>query len=46
VDRHLLDALQHGLPDCAGVAMGLERLQMVYDNADDIGAVTTFTFDT
>ena len=46
VDRRLLDALQHGLPDCAGVAMGLERLQMVYDNADDIGAVTTFTFDT
>lgn len=45
VDQHLLDALEHGLPACAGVAMGLERLQMVYDNADDIAEVITFTFD-
>lgn len=45
VDQHLLEALGHGLPACAGVAMGLERLQMVYDNTDDIGDVLTFTVD-
>lgn len=45
VDQYLLEALGHGLPECAGVALGLERLQMVYDNTDDIGDVITFTFD-
>lgn len=45
VDQNLLEALGEGLPSCAGVAMGLERLQMVYDNTDDIGDVITFSFD-
>lgn len=45
VDAGLLEALEHGLPACAGVAMGLERLQMVYDNTDDIGNVITFRYD-
>ncbi len=27
-DPHLLDAMQNGLPDCSGVAMGVERLLM------------------
>lgn len=45
VDQHFLEALGHGLPACAGVALGLERLQMVHDNADDIGDVITFSFD-
>ena len=44
-DRQLIDALESGLPDCAGVAVGLERLQMVLDKTDDIGDVTTFAFD-
>lgn len=44
-DEWLLAAMQHGLPACAGVAMGLERLQMVYDDTDDIRDVITFAFD-
>jgi len=41
-DRHLVDALHAGLPDCAGVAVGVERLQMVLDGTDDIRDVVTF----
>lgn len=29
IDRRFLEALRRGLPDCAGVALGLERLLMV-----------------
>lgn len=42
VDEALLAALEAGLPQCAGVALGLERLQMVLDNTDDIRDVVTF----
>jgi lysyl-tRNA synthetase class 2 len=45
VDTTLLDALAAGLPPCAGVAMGLERLQMVHDRTEDIRDVITFPFD-
>lgn len=45
VDTALLAALQHGLPACAGVAMGLERLQMLHDQTDDIRNVITFAFE-
>jgi lysyl-tRNA synthetase class 2 len=38
----LLAALEHGLPDCAGVAVGFERLQMIHEQTDDIGDVVTF----
>ena len=44
VDRLLLDALRSGLPPCAGVAMGLERLQMLHDSAEDMRDVVTFDF--
>ena len=43
VDESLLAALDAGLPDCAGVAIGMERLQMLLDQTDDIGDVVTFT---
>ncbi len=42
IDEALLAALEAGLPQCAGVALGLERLQMVLDNTDDIRDVVTF----
>jgi lysyl-tRNA synthetase class 2 len=45
-DKSLLAALESGLPACAGVAMGLERLQMMHDKTDDIRDVITFAFET
>lgn len=41
-DEFLLSALQHGLPACAGVAVGFERLHMLYENAASIDKVVTF----
>jgi elongation factor P--beta-lysine ligase len=38
--------LQAGLPECAGVSVGLERLHMVLDQAEDIGDVITFMTQT
>lgn len=42
LDEHLLAALGHGLPDCAGVALGFDRLVMVAAGAADIAAVQAF----
>jgi lysyl-tRNA synthetase class 2 len=44
-DKTLIAALEYGLPDCAGVAIGFERLQMVFDKTDDIRDVMTFAFE-
>ena len=44
IDDAFLAALQHGMPGCAGVAVGIERLQMVLDGTDDIADVLTFRF--
>lgn len=44
-DELLLCALESGLPACAGVAMGVERLQMIHDGTDNISNVVTFTFE-
>ena len=43
-DTTLLAALDSGLPQCAGVAMGFERLQMIHANSDDIREVISFSF--
>lgn len=45
-DESLLAALEAGLPACAGVAVGLERVHMVLDQADDIRDVITFATET
>ena len=42
-DALLLAALGSGLPDCAGVAVGIERLHMLYDQTDNIDDVVTFS---
>lgn len=43
IDQHLLSALSSGLPDCAGVALGLDRLHMVLGNHDHIHRVIPFS---
>jgi len=42
IDEYLLEALSYGLPDCSGVAMGLERLLMIICNETDIEKVLLF----
>ena len=44
-DTRLLAALDHGLPDCAGVAVGFDRLVMLALGADHIQDVIAFPTD-
>jgi len=43
IDKNFMAALEYGLPPCAGVAIGLDRLLMIRCDSDDIHDVTTFT---
>lgn len=42
IDPNFLAALAAGLPKCAGIAVGLDRLLMILTENDDINNVTTF----
>lgn len=44
-DRHLIAALAHGLPECAGVALGLDRLLMLLRGLPDVAATMAFAGD-
>ena len=44
IDQRLLDAQKHGLPDCAGVAVGLDRLLMLALGAKNIEQVMSFSW--
>lgn len=44
-DPCLLAAMDHGLPDCSGVAMGVERLLMAQQGASRIDQVQTFPWE-
>lgn len=45
IDQNLLQALESGLPKCAGVALGVDRLLMIALKKNRIGKVITFTTD-
>ena len=44
-DQFLLDAMASGMPDCAGVAMGVDRLLMHALGEDKISAVLAFDWE-
>ena len=42
LDADFINALRAGLPECAGVAVGFDRLLMLHEDQSDIGAVSNF----
>ena len=45
IDERLLAAHRHGLPECAGVALGVDRLLAVKLRAADLGETISFGWD-
>ncbi|AJQ94390.1 EF-P lysine aminoacylase EpmA [Gynuella sunshinyii] len=45
VDKLMLDALENGLPDCAGIAMGIDRLIMIACHSRNIKEVLSFSWE-
>ena len=43
-DQHLIAALEFGLPECAGVALGVDRLLMAIGACNTINEVTAFPY--
>jgi lysyl-tRNA synthetase class 2 len=42
IDNYLIDAMNHGMPDCSGIAVGLDRLLMVLLDGENINELLTF----
>lgn len=45
IDERLIAALEHGLPKCAGVAIGIDRLLMFKTNANALQEVMSFAWE-
>ena len=45
IDYYFLDALKQGLPECVGIAVGIDRLLMIMTGAEGIGDVLTFPIE-
>jgi len=45
IDENLLAALEHGIPACSGVALGIDRLVMLALKADSLAEVIAFPVD-
>lgn len=45
IDEYLLGALNNGLPDCCGVAVGFDRLMMLRRQADTLAQILPFSWD-
>ena len=45
MDENLLAAMQHGLPQCTGVALGLDRLLMLMSGAHELAEVQCISFE-
>jgi len=45
LDERFLGALEEGLPPCAGMALGIDRLAMLLSGAPHISGVLAFTWD-
>src|SRR3990167_7335209 len=44
IDEYFLAALSHGLPNCAGVALGMDRLMMLLTESNHIANTLSFDF--
>ena len=45
LDRPFLDALKSGMPECGGIAVGMDRLAMIFAGAKNISEVIAFDND-
>ena len=45
LDMNLIEALRHGLPDCSGVALGVDRLLMSLLKLEHMDSVLAFSAD-
>jgi len=45
IDQKFIAALEQGLPQCAGIAMGVDRLFMLQQNASSLADVVSFVAD-
>lgn len=44
IDEYFLAALEHGLPDCAGVALGVDRLVLLASKSERLSECISFDF--